>query len=284
MPQELILQSPMLNPLTVEKIAALANANGVQALGQHVVRLMQVEVDDAARTAVEHACAHAKIDMAFLDRIDAWADAKVLVSDMDSTLINIECIDEIAALAGRGQAVAAMTAAAMRGEMPDFAHSLRQRVALLQGVPLAVLEQVYHERLRLNPGAEELLAAAQRIGMQTLLVSGGFTFFTERLRARLGLTHTRANTLEIVDGKLTGRVLGEIIDGEAKARAVRDLMQKTHASPRQTLVLGDGANDLPMMALAHYCVAWRAKPVVRAQARYRLDVCGLDGVLNWFRH
>jgi len=283
MPQQLILQSPTLNTLAVEKIAALASANGVQALGQHVVRLINVEVDDETRSAVERACVHAKVDVAFLDQIDAWANCKVLASDMDSTLINIECIDEIAALAGRGQEVAAITEAAMRGEIPDFAQSLRQRVALLAGVPLAVLEQVYHERLRLNPGAEELIAAAHRTGLQTLLVSGGFTFFTERLRERLGLTHALANTLEIVDGKLTGRVLGEIIDGQAKARAVRDLMQSAGATARQTLVLGDGANDLPMMALAHYSVAWRAKPVVRAQARYSLNVCGLDGVLNWFR-
>jgi len=280
--QQLILQSPALNTLTVEKIAALAQANGVQELGRHAARL--IDVDETTRDEVVQACDALGVDHAFLDRIDHFAECKVLASDMDSTLINIECIDEIADMAGRKAQVAAITEAAMRGEIPDFAQSLRQRVALLQGVPQEVLQRVYDERLRLNPGAETLIAAAQRAGVKTLLVSGGFTFFTEKLQQRLGLDQTRANVLEIVDGRLSGRVLGEIIDGRAKARAVRALMDATGATPRQTLVLGDGANDLTMMGLAHYAVAYRAKPIVRQQARYALNVSGLDGVLNWFRH
>jgi len=281
MPQQLILQSPTLSMLTVEKLAALAQANGVQELGARVVRL--IDVDEAARAEVAPACEALGVDYAFLDRIDALADCKVLACDMDSTLINIECIDEIAAMAGRKEQVAAITEAAMRGDITDFAHSLRQRVALLAGVPQGVLQQVVEERLRLNPGAKALIAAARRAGIRTLLVSGGFTFFAEHVREQLGMDAARANVLEIVDGKLTGRVLGEIIDGEAKARAVRDLMKDTGATPRQTLVVGDGANDLPMMALAHYSVAWRAKPIVRRTARYALNVSDLDAVLNWFR-
>jgi len=278
---QLILQSPTLTPLAVEKIAALAQANGVQELGRNVVRL--IDVDHTTRDDVAQTCETLGIDCAFLDRIDRLADCKVLASDMDSTLINIECIDEIADMAGRKAQVAAITEAAMRGEITDYAHSLRQRVALLQGVPQDVLQCVYDERLRLNPGAEALITAARRAGLKTLLVSGGFTFFTDKLRQRLGLDQTCANVLEILDGKLTGRVLGEIIDGQAKARAVRTLMNATGATPRQTLVLGDGANDLDMMALAHYSVAYHAKPVVRQQARYALNVSGLDGVLQWFR-
>jgi len=278
---QLILQSPTLNTLDIEKIAALAQANGVQALARHVVRLIDVDANTHAEVA--QTCEALGIDHAFLDRIDKLSDGKVLACDMDSTLINIECIDEIADMAGRKAQVAAITEATMRGEIADFAQSLRQRVALLQGVPQTVLDRVYDERLRLNPGAQTLIAAAQRAGLKTLLVSGGFTFFTDKLQERLGFDQTRANVLEILDGKLTGRVLGDIIDGQAKARAVRALMDATGASPRQTLVLGDGANDLAMMALAHYSVAYRAKPVVRRQARYALNVSGLDGVLHWFR-
>jgi len=281
MTQQLILQSPTLTTLAIEKIAALAQANGVQELAPNVMRL--IDVDEHTRADVDEACAALGVDYAFLDRIDKFADCKVLASDMDSTLINIECIDEIADMAGRKAQVAAITEAAMRGEITDFAQSLRQRVALLEGVPQEVLARVYHERLRLNPGAETLIAQAKRAGLKTLLVSGGFTFFTDKLRARLGLDQTRANVLEIVDGKLSGRVLGEIIDGAAKARAVRALMDATGATPRQTLVLGDGANDLAMMDLAHYAVAYRAKPIVRREARYALNVSGLDGVLHWFR-
>jgi len=279
--QQLILQAPTLDGLVIEKIAALAQANGVQVLGHHVVRLMDVDV--STRADVVQVCETLGIDAAFLDRIDAFTDCKVLASDMDSTLINIECIDEIADMAGRKAQVAAITEAAMRGEITDFAQSLRQRVALLAGVPQAVLQRVYDERLRLNPGAQALIQAARRAGLKTLLVSGGFTFFTDKLQQRLGLDQTRANVLEIVDGKLSGRVLGEIVDGQAKAHAVRTLMQETGAAPRQTLVLGDGANDLAMMALAHYSVAYRAKPIVRSQARYALNVSTLDGVLHWFR-
>jgi len=281
MTQQLILQSPTLNALTIEKLAALAQANGVQELGRHAVRL--INVDAHARDEVVQACESLGVDYAFLERIDHFADCKVLASDMDSTLINIECIDEIADMAGRKAQVAAITEAAMRGEITDFAQSLRARVALLKGVSQDVLQRVYDERLRLNPGAEQLLAQAKRAGLKTLLVSGGFTFFTTKLQQRLGLDQTRANVLEIIDGKLSGRVQGEIIDGQAKARAVRALMHATGATPRQTLVLGDGANDLAMMGLAHYSVAYRAKPIVRQQARYALNVSDLDGVLHWFR-
>jgi len=277
----LLLQSPVLDPLAVEKIAALSGAAGVQQLGPTVAHVLQA--DSAAREAVQQVCRERRIDYAYLDTLHYLKNIKLLAMDMDSTLINIECIDEIADAAGRKQEVAQITAAAMRGEITDFSESLRRRVALLEGVPESALEEVYQQRLSLNAGAERLVSEARRQGIYTLLVSGGFTFFTERLKARLQLDEVRANTLEVVDGHLTGRVLGPIVDGAAKAARVQALMAQLGATPEQTIVIGDGANDLEMMAQAFYSVAYRAKPVVAQQARFALDYSALDAVLNWFR-
>lgn len=170
----------------------------------------------------------------------------------------------------------------MRGEITDFAESLRRRVALLEGVPATALEQVYEERLRLNAGAETLIQAAKKAGLKILLVSGGFTFFTEKLKQRLGLDQAHANLLETANGVLTGKVLGDIVDAQGKAQRLQDLARETDAQAHQIIALGDGANDLKMLALADYSVAYRAKPVVRAQANFALNVSGLDAVLNWF--
>lgn len=276
-----ILQAPRLMRDDIERLAAVACASGVQELTPTAVRLLGVAPD--TQTEVMALAQAARIDAAWLESIRRLADCKLLAMDMDSTLVNIECIDEIAAAVGRKAEVAAITEAAMRGELKDFSESLRRRVALLKGVPQSALEQVFTQRLRLNPGAETLIQAVQKHGIRVVLVSGGFTFFTERLRRGLMLDETHANTLEIVDGVLTGRVLGEIVDGAAKARHVQAAAQALGAAPEQIIVLGDGSNDLPMMALAHYSVAYRAKPVVRAQARFALDVSPLDAVLNWFR-
>lgn len=276
-----ILQAPRLMRDDIERLAAVACASGVQELTPTAVRLLGVAPDTQAEVmALAQA---ARIDAAWLESIQRLADCKLLAMDMDSTLVNIECIDEIAAAVGRKAEVAAITEAAMRGELKDFAESLRRRVALLKGVPQSALEQVFTQRLRLNPGAEALIQTVQKHGIRVVLVSGGFTFFTERLRRGLMLDEAHANTLEIIDGVLTGRILGDIVDGAAKARHVQAAAQALGAAPEQIIVLGDGANDLPMMALAHYSVAYRAKPVVRAQARFALDVSPLDAVLNWFR-
>ena len=210
------------------------------------------------------------------------ADFRVAAFDMDSTLIAIECIDEIAEVAGRGPQVAEITEAAMRGEIADYRESLQRRLALLEGVEASALERVYRHRLRLNPGAFELIHALKAAGLAVLLVSGGFTYFTDRLKPRLGIDRARANTLEIAEGRLTGRVVGEIVDAAAKAAELRRMCDDLGCSPSQAIAVGDGANDLAMMALAGLSVAYRAKPRVRAQAHVAIDTGGLDRLLEVF--
>ncbi len=204
---------------------------------------------------------------------------RLVVSDMDSTLIAIECIDEIADFAGRKAEVSAVTEAAMRGEL-DFATSLTRRVAQLKGLDEAVLAQVYSQRLRLNPGAETMLAGLRAKGVRFALVSGGFTYFTHKLVARLGLDYSRANQLELEGGQLTGRVLGKIVDAEGKAQFLRELCLELGIESRQVVAMGDGANDLVMMRAAGLGVAYHAKPAVQAQADTALNHMGLDGLLQ----
>jgi phosphoserine phosphatase len=208
----------------------------------------------------------------------------LIAFDMDSTLINIECVDEIAAAAGRKDEVAAITEAAMRGEITDYKESLRRRVALLKGVPEAAMQQVYDQRLQLNPGAAELIAACKKAGLKTLLVSGGFTFFTDRIRDRLGIDETRSNVLEVQGGKLTGRMVdqdwGDICDGEEKRRMLLATCESLGLSARQAIAVGDGANDLPMMGVAGLSVAYHAKPRVREQAMVAINSGGLDRLLE----
>ncbi len=214
----------------------------------------------------------------------ALRDFKLIAFDMDSTLINIECVDEIADAAGRKAEVAAITEAAMRGEITDYKESLRQRVALLKGVTVAHMQQVYEQRLQLNPGAAELVAACQRAGLKTVLVSGGFTFFTDRIRDRLKLDFTRSNVLEVQHGVLTGRMVdqpwGDICDGAQKRRMLLETCAQLGIASRQAIAMGDGANDLPMMGEAGVSVAYHAKPAVRAQAMVAIDSGGLDRLLE----
>jgi phosphoserine phosphatase len=212
------------------------------------------------------------------------SDFKLIAFDMDSTLINIECVDEIADAVGKKAEVAAITEAAMRGEIADYKESLRRRVALLKGVTLADMQRVYDERLRLNPGAAELVQACKAVGMKVLLVSGGFTFFTDRIRDRLGIDHTRSNVLELEGGLLTGRMVdqpwGDICDGEEKKRMLLQTCSQLSILPAQALAMGDGANDLPMMGQAGLSVAYHAKPAVRAQAMVAINEGGLDRLLE----
>ena len=215
------------------------------------------------------------------------ADFGLAAFDMDSTLISIECVDEIAAVAGKKAEVAAITEAAMRGEIADYKESLRRRVALLRGVPADALQTVYDTRLRLNPGAERLVATCKSAGLKTLLVSGGFTFFSDRVRDRLGIDFTRSNVLEIADGALTGRMVdqpwGDICDGTEKRRMLLETCAALGIEPQRAIAIGDGANDLPMMAAAGLSVAYHAKPRVRAAAAVAIDSGGLDRLLDVVR-
>ena len=213
-------------------------------------------------------------------------DFKLIAFDMDSTLINIECVDEIADAAGRKAEVAAITEAAMRGEITDYKESLRQRVALLKGVTEEQVAQVYRNRLRLNPGAAELVLACKSAGLKVLLVSGGFTYFSDRLRDRLGLDFARSNLLEVEGGRLTGRIVpqswGDICDGAMKRETVLRTCSLIGCSPAQAIAMGDGANDLEMMSAVGLSVAYRAKPRVREQAKVAIDMGGLDRLLELF--
>ena len=214
------------------------------------------------------------------------SDFKLIAFDMDSTLINIECVDEIADAAGRKAEVAAITEAAMRGEITDYKDSLRKRVALLKGVTVAHMAEVLNNRLQLNPGAEKLVKACQSAGMKVLLVSGGFTFFTDHVRDRLGINWTRSNVLEVVNGELTGRMVdqdwGDICDGEEKRKMLLQTCEQMGIEPSQAIAMGDGANDLPMMGVAGLSVAYHAKPKVREQAMVAIEEGGLDRLLDVF--
>ena len=219
------------------------------------------------------------------------ADFKLIAFDMDSTLINIECVDEIADAAGRKAEVAAITEAAMRGEITDYKDSLRRRVALLKGVTEAHMQQVYDQRLQLNPGAQALVQACKAAGLKVLLVSGGFTFFTDRIRDRLGIDFARSNVLEVQEGVLTGRMVdqpwGDICDGAEKRRTLLEVASLLDIEPSQCIAMGDGANDLPMMAACSdaggLSVAYHAKPAVREQAMVSIEQGGLDRLLEVLR-
>jgi phosphoserine phosphatase len=261
----------------VEHLARLSSAARIEQITVHLYRLREARQHaDIAAYCFEH-----RIDYGFVPQDKHLADFGLVVMDMDSTLISIECIDEIADMQGLKPQVAEITEAAMRGEI-DFAESLRRRVALLEGLEESALQRVYDERLRLNPGAEAMLSALQKHGIKTLLVSGGFVFFTERLRQRLGLDFAHANTLEIVNGRLTGKVLGHILDAQGKAEWLVHTRNALELRPEQVIAMGDGANDLKMMAQAGVSIAYHAKPVVRAQASYAFNFIGLDGLVHLF--
>lgn len=274
---DLVVQHPR---LADDAVAAFATRLGAPpALRQATVARWRgadaLPAAEAARIADR-----LQVDAALVAPGARLRDYRLLAFDMDSTLITIECVDEIADYAGCKPQVAAITEAAMRGEIKDYDESLRRRVALLAGLDVAVLDRVYAERLRLSPGARELVTAAQAVGLKTLLVSGGFTYFTGRLKEELGLDYTRSNTLEVVDGKLTGRVLGTIVNADGKALALRETCAALGIDPSQAIAIGDGANDLKMMAVAGISIAYHAKPVVREQTTWAINHCGLEAVLN----
>ena len=233
--------------------------------------------------AVRRGSAELGLDFAFMRRGAQLHDFGLLALDMDSTLITIESVDELADAIGVKARVAAITEAAMRGEIRNYQESLEQRVALLAGLDANTLERVYRERVRLSPGAERLIKAVKAAGHKVLLVSGGFTFFAERLKMLLGLDFAYANTLEVEHGKLSGRLLGDVIDANAKARALENVCRKLAIPPSQAIVVGDGANDLQMMARGGMSVAYHAKPIVTDAATHSVQFGGLDVILDWFQ-
>lgn len=274
----LVVQGLGMNARLAEDVARLAQSAAAEAIAPTAWRLRA-----AARSATLEAwCAAHRLDCAWVPEDRRFADLRLLAIDMDSTLITIECIDEIGALLGRKAEIAAITEEAMRGEIP-YAESLARRVALLAGLEEAALEKVYRDTLTLSPGAERLIEGCRSRGIRTLLVSGGFTFFTTRVQTRLGIDEALANELEVVDGTLTGRLRGAIVDAGAKAAGFREVAARLRLTKSQTLAVGDGANDLAMMDEAGVSVAWRAKPRVRAAATHALDFSDLDGVLNLYR-
>lgn len=281
---DLVIQGEDIASADLRSLHAMASAHGIERIG-HVAhqafRFDDVDASVAVRDAVKARCDPAQLDFAFVPSGRKLAGIGLIAMDMDSTLITIECIDEIADFVAKKKEVSAVTASAMRGEI-DWPESLKQRVALLAGLEESALQRVYNERLTLSPGADTLIAAAKKAGIKTLLVSGGFTFFTEQLKSRLGLDFAFSNTLEIVDRKLTGRVIGALCDASAKARHVRDTAALLGLRREEIVVIGDGANDLEMMREAALSVAYRAKPVVQAKASVAINCVGLDGVLALF--
>jgi phosphoserine phosphatase len=263
---------------TIDQLAAIARPVRIEELPPHAWRFVAVDDSPEARREVSTASREVGLDAAFVKPGLHLSDFRLLAMDMDSTVITIECIDEIADMQGLKPQVARITEAAMRGEI-EFAESLTRRVALLEGLDAGALQKVYDERLKLSPGVEALIAATRAAGLKTLLVSGGFTFFTDRVKARLGFDYSHANVLEVANGRLTGKVLGGIVDADEKKRTVERVCAELGVSTKRAIVVGDGANDLKMMSLAGLSVAYRAKPVVRAQADVALNFSGLDGIL-----
>ncbi|KAF0814334.1 Phosphoserine phosphatase [Andreprevotia sp. IGB-42] len=275
----LVIQAPNIATQDLKQLARLSDAYQIDAINQQAFRLLGAHIDNDE--AVADFCESNQLDYAFIPEDVAVNDIGLVVMDMDSTLITIECIDEIADMVGIKPQVAEITAAAMRGEL-DFKASLTRRVALLAGLEESALARVYDERLQLMAGAEKMLKGFQQAGARTLLISGGFTFFTERLQNKLDLSRAIANVLEISNGKLTGQVNGDIIDAERKKAELIAYREELGLRRDQVVAIGDGANDLPMLFEAGYGVACHAKPLVRAEAPYSINQVGLEGVLNYF--
>jgi len=272
----LIIQATYdITPAQLKSLSGLTGACRAEPISARAYRLVDAHPHDG----VASYCWEEQLDYGYVRPSLKLSDFGLVVMDMDSTLITIECIDEIADMYHLKPQVSTITEAAMRGEI-DFAESLRRRVALLEGLEESALQRVYDERLQLSPGAEIMLAKLKDYGIKTLLVSGGFVFFTERLKARLGLDFAHANTLEIVNGKLTGQVLGEILDAKGKADMLVRTRDELALNGKQVIAMGDGANDLKMMSQASVSIAYHAKPVVRSQASYAFNFVGLDGLIT----
>jgi phosphoserine phosphatase len=271
----LVIQGAEVETRDLKEVAKLTRAARIENIGDNAFRLHDYKTQDG----VADYCAGAKLDFAFVPVPRKLSDFRLLVMDMDSTLITIETIDELADLVGRKAEVAAITAQAMRGEI-EYDESLKRRVAVLKGLPESALDQLYAERVRLSPGAGRLIESVKKAGLRILLVSGGFTHVTDRLKARLGLDYVTANTLGVENGKFTGTLVGRIVNADVKREALIEVRDRIGANKDQTIAMGDGANDLKFMGEAGVSIAYHAKPVVRQRATFCFDYVGLDGLLN----
>ncbi len=278
--QDLVVYGGPVPTYLIESIQSTLKPEAIKPQGMQAIRCSGIRVTSLPDNILQ-ALRNEQLDWGLVPAAKQLASFKLVVFDMDSTLINIECIDELADFAGRKTEVSEITEAAMRGEL-DYRESLQKRVAILEGLNARVLARVFSERLLLNPGARELLEALQNANIHTALLSGGFTYFTERLRIELGLDFATSNELEIVSGKLTGKVVGKIIDAQAKADTLTALMAEFGLRQDQVMAVGDGANDLLMMAAAGTSVAYHAKPATQAKATHAINHGGLDSILTLY--
>ncbi len=277
----LIIQGADVETTALKELAKLSGASGIEQAAPNVFRLAGAKPVEGIASRMASLCDAQQLDHAFVPEDRRLADYRLLVMDMDSTLITIETIDELADLVGRKTEVAQITDQAMRGEI-EYDESLRRRVAVLKGLAESELERVYRERVRLSPGADLLLAGAKRVGMKILLVSGGFTHVTDRLKARLGLDYTRSNTLRIAAGKHTREIEGRNVNADGKREALLAGRDELQLGKDQVIGIGDGANDLKFMGESGVSIAYRAKPIVRERTTHAINYVGLDGALNLF--
>lgn len=276
----LIIQGLDINNSDLRAIAKLSLADGIERITGQAFRLTHATQTESSVEIAEY-CAQAQLDFAFVDPARKLSDFKLIAMDMDSTLLAVETIDEIADMLHIKPQVSEITLQTMRGEI-SFEESLTRRTALLQGLHQDVLQSVYDERVKLSPGAERMLQQANKHGIKTMVISGGFTFFTDRIHEKLRLDFSSANVLEIENEKLTGKVVGKILGRQGKAEKLRTIQQQLGIDSAQTIAVGDGANDLDMMLEAGVSIAYRAKPIVKQQATYAIDYVGLDGIMSLF--
>lgn len=273
----LIIQGLEVNNSDLRSIAKLSHADGIERITGQAFRLTNAMYSND----IPNYCLQSELDFAFVKPGQELSDIKLIVMDMDSTLLAIESIDEIADMQNIKPQVSAITQQTMKGEI-SFEESLTRRTWLLRGLHQDTLQKVYDERVRLSSGAEKMLQQAKRFGIKTMVLSGGFTFFTERIKEKLGLDFAAANVLEIENNKLTGKVVGEIIGREGKAQVLKQVRDKLGLKREQIIAIGDGANDLGMMAEAGVSIAYHAKPIVKQHATYSINYVGLDGIINLF--
>ena len=274
----LVIQGLEVNNSDLRALAKLARADGIERITGQAFRLTNATY---AEDIAEY-CADVALDFAFVNSNLKLSDFGLIAMDMDSTLLAIESIDEIADMHNIKPQVAAITQQTMKGEI-SFEESLIRRTALLRGLHQDALQSVYDERVKLSPGAERMLQQAKISGLKTMVISGGFTFFTDRIKEKLGLDYAAANVLEIENNRLTGKVVGEIIGRQGKAQVLKQVRDELGLQPEQTIAIGDGANDLGMMAEAGISIAYHAKPIVKDHATYSISHVGLDGIINLFK-